>query len=471
MNRTHQTVKYVLFDFLGAAAAWGIFYIYRKIYIESVKYGFDVPIDFGLKFYLGLFIIPLFWITVYYLTGQYKNIFRKSRLKELAHTFSISLLGVVIIFFALILDDTISTYKNYYNSFAALFTFHFTLTYIPRLILTSLTINKLRSRKIGFNTLLIGSNGRALNLFQEFESQPKSTGNKFIGFTNVHENISHELSQNLPHLGNINDLKTIIKKHKIEEAIIAIESSEHEEVWKIINKLEETNVIIKVIPNMYDILTGCVNMNTIFSTPLIEINHDLMTAWEENVKRLIDIFVSFLAMIILSPLYIFLATGVKLSSKGPVIYSHERIGRYGKPFTIYKFRSMYIDAEKHGPQLSSKDDTRITPFGLFMRRSRLDELPQFFNVLIGDMSLVGPRPERQYYIDRIVEQAPHYYHLQKVRPGITSWGQVKFGYAENVEQMIERLKYDIIYIENMSLYNDMKILIYTIKTVISGKGR
>ena len=159
-----------------------------------------------------------------------------------------------------------------------------------------------------------------------------------------------------------------------------------------------------------------------------------------------------------------------MSSKGPVFYSHERIGKYGKPFTIFKFRSMYLESEKNGPALSSKYDTRITKFGRFMRKSRLDELPQFYNVLIGDMSLVGPRPERQFFIDQIVKQAPHFTHLHKVRPGITSWGQVKFGYAENVEEMIQRLKYDIIYIENMSLYVDIKILIYTIKIIFKGQG-
>lgn len=184
-----------------------------------------------------------------------------------------------------------------------------------------------------------------------------------------------------------------------------------------------------------------------------------------------DVGVSLVALVLLLPIYLILAIGVKLSSPGPIFYSHERIGRYGKPFMIYKFRSMYQDAEKDGPALSSQDDSRITSFGKFMRKTRMDELPQFFNVLIGDMSLVGPRPERQHFIDQIVKKAPHFNHLQKVRPGITSWGQVKFGYASNVDEMIERLKYDILYIENMSLLVDMKILIYTIKTILKASGK
>ena len=220
---------------------------------------------------------------------------------------------------------------------------------------------------------------------------------------------------------------------------------------------------------MYDILTGKVKMAHIYSTPLIQISHSLMSTWQQQAKQLIDISLSLFALIVFSPIILFLAIGIKLTSKGSILYSHERIGQFGKPFTLYKFRSMYTDAEKNGPALSSKDDNRITPFGKFMRKAKLDELPNFFNVLKGDMSLVGPRPERKYYIDQIIEKAPHYLHLQKVKPGITSWGQVKYGYAEDVEQMINRLKYDILYIENMSVYVDFKIIIYTILKILKGK--
>lgn len=470
MNARIQTTKYLISDILASSASWSLFYIFRKLYIESQKFGYTVPIEFTARFYWGVFLIPAFWVLIHYLSGYYKDIFRKSRLKELGKTFFTTLIGVTILFFTIILDDEIVTYHSYYQLFGALFLLQFVLTYLPRVTITSITNNKIHSGEIGFNTIIIGSNKRALDIFQKINNQIESTGHHFIGFVHIEERNNYLLNQHLSHLGGLELLSDLISKNKIEEVIIALESSEHKEIEKIINLLDNTNVVIKAIPSMYDILTGKVKMNHIFGTPLIQISHDLMPTWQQHLKQFLDIVLSLIALVLTSPLALFLILGIKLTSKGPVIYSHERIGKFGKPFTLYKFRSMYIDAESNGPALSSKNDSRITPFGKFMRKSKLDEVPNFINVLKGDMSLVGPRPERQYYIDRIVERAPHYLHLQKVKPGITSWGQVKYGYAENVDQMIERLKYDILYIENMSLYVDFKIMIHTILTILKGRN-
>lgn len=471
MGKRAQVMLYVVADLVATALAWTLFFLFRKVYLEPIKFGHKVALDIDPHFWIGLVVIPCFWVGLFLMIGGYSDVFRRFRTKELGQTLLISFIGSIVIFFALLLDDTIAGPAYYYQSLGALFLLNFTLLFLFRFLITSRTVRRVHDRRIGFNTLLIGGNEQAIAIHREIEGLHKSPGNRFVGFVNVNGGDQHLAELGLPRLGRWDELRALIPKHGVEEAIIAVESSEHAHISKILNELDGTAVRIKIIPDMYDILAGSVKMTSIFGAPLIEVNPQIMPAWQFALKRAVDIAFSLLALAVLFPFLIVIAILVKLGSPGPVFFRQERIGLGGKPFRIIKFRSMVADAERNGPQLSSISDPRITGIGHFLRRARLDELPQFWNVIKGDMSLVGPRPERQHFINEILKLAPHYRHLHKVRPGLTSWGQVKFGYAENVEQMVRRLKYDILYIENMSLAVDLKILAYTVIIILKGDGK
>ena len=469
MNKKLQTIKYVIFDVLSSMIAWSLFFIFRKTSIESGTFEDINAVFADNNFYYGLAIIPLFWLTLYYVQGYYQNIYRKSRLKDFFQTFLTCFLGVIVIFFALLLDDNVTTYKNYYLSFFILFSLHFVLTYLPRLIITTIKVHNVHNHKIYFPTIIVGDGEKALKIYTDLQNEEITSGNKIIGYINKNGKKNDLFS--LQYLGSINQLTEIISQYKIEEIIIALEQEEENEIFDIIC-LAGQDVEIKIPADRKDILMGNVKSNAIFNTPLITVTQGLMAPWQQILKRIFDILISLIAIIILSPVYLITSIIVYTTSKGPIFYKQERIGYKGKPFYMHKFRSMYTNAESNGPMLSSGDkDPRITPFGRFMRKVRLDEIPQFYNVLKGTMSIVGPRPERQFFIDQIVKKAPEYRLLHRIKPGITSWGQVKYGYAESVDEMVERLKYDLIYLENPSLSTDIKILFYTAVIILQGRGK
>ena len=466
-----QTAKYIVCDTLSAMLAWAALFAFRKMMVGVEWSALVSQVLTDNNFWIGVVAVPAGWLVLYTIQGMYRNVLRRARLKELIETLIATVIGVLVIFFVLMMDDEVVTYRNHYASFLFLLGVHFVLTYVPRMLITSQTVRRVHSRQIGFPTLMIGNGRKALQTYLDLENQETYSGEQFVGCIALNQEHS-ELEKIMPCVGTMEGLREVVEQYHVEEAIVAVEDNEREKVSEILRALDEAgDMIIKITPDARDLMVGSIKQESIFHSPLIIINNRLMDEWQYSLKRIFDIVISLFAMLLLSPVYLVTAIVVKCTSPGPVFYAQERVGYHGKPFKMHKFRSMYVDAEESGPALSKDDDPRITPFGRFMRKVRLDEIPQFYNVLRGTMSLVGPRPERQFYIDQIVKRAPEYLLLQRVKPGITSWGQVKYGYASSVDQMVERLRYDLLYLDNMSLTTDLKILLYTVIIIFQGRGK
>lgn len=462
---------YAAADFCMAALAWFLLLYYRKnsLGITSLSSFVD---DYSKKdLWITLLFVPIFWLIMHLFSGAYFNPYRKSRFIEIYRTLIITLLGAVILYFIFIANDQIQDFSYYYKSFFIYLIIQFFCTSLGRILVLRGVKQRIYKGDFGYNTLIIGGNQQAIAIYKDIIDNRVRQSYTFKGFVYADDTGNNGMSAYLPKLGSINELEKIIDEHHIEEVIIAIDTSEHNKLQSILAQLSHRQAIIKITPDLYDIISGSVKTSNVFGAVLIEIYPELMPDWQRVIKRGLDILISSLVLILLSPLYLFAAIKVKLSSPGPIFYKQSRIGLYGKPFLIYKFRSMLLNAEDNGPALSSEKDPRITPWGRIMRKWRIDEIPQFYNIIKGEMSLVGPRPERKHYIDIISQTNPHYKYLHKVKPGLSSWGMVKFGYAENTDEMIERMRYDLLYIKNCSLVLDFKIMIYTILVILQGRGK
>ena len=465
MKKSKQAGKYILSDFISASVAWLLFNILRYE-VFAIEEGADSLLDY-LQYpgvLGGQVVIPLFWLVLYYFSGYYNKPFGKSRLTELFSTFITVLIGTVFVFFALLLDDIPRSIDIYYKLFFGMFGLQFFITYIPRLLITQSGMRKIKNREWAMKVLIIGAGGKAVRIAHDLYR----LGYDICGFVSEDERTPVKADRNQV-LGTVEDIPVLMEKENVDEIVLAVESKNNKALLGILYSLYRYKRPIKVLADRFNMLSK-IQLRTIRGIPLVDVTDNNFSPAEQNIKLFLDKVCSVVALLLLSPLFAYIAWRVKKDSPGPVFFRQERIGYLGQPFWMYKFRTMYVNAEENGPSLSSEDDLRVTPFGRIMRKYRLDELPQFWNVLKGDMSLVGPRPERKYFIDEIVKTAPYYYLLHNVRPGITSLGMVKYGYAASVDKMVERMEYDILYYENMSLTLDLTILIYTVKTVITGKG-
>ena len=465
MKKSKQAGKYILSDFISASIAWLLFNILRYE-VFAIDEGADSLLDY-LQYpgvLGGQVVIPLFWLVLYYFSGYYNKPFGKSRLTELFSTFITVLIGTVFVFFALLLDDIPRSIDIYYKLFFGMFGLQFFITYIPRLLITQSGMRKIKNREWAMKVLIIGAGGKAVRIAHDLYR----LGYDICGFVSEDERTPVKADRNQV-LGTVEDIPVLMEKENVDEIVLAVESKNNKALLGILYSLYRYKRPIKVLADRFNMFSK-IQLRTIRGIPLVDVTDNNFSPAEQNIKLFLDKVCSVVALLLLSPLFAYIAWRVKKDSPGPVFFRQERIGYLGQPFWMYKFRTMYVNAEENGPSLSSEDDLRVTPFGRIMRKYRLDELPQFWNVLKGDMSLVGPRPERKYFIDEIVKTAPYYYLLHNVRPGITSLGMVKYGYAASVDKMVERMEYDILYYENMSLTLDLTILIYTVKTVITGKG-
>ena len=414
--------------------------------------------------------IVLFWLFAFYLAGNYHNLARRSGMQIIGPTVFTSFIVTLLVFYFLVGENWFEIQDVYLQMSMQYFLIVCGFVFIFRMGLIWHFHTQIQKGYVGYYGILIGNSPKALELVKEYYSSMSKSGFRYIGYVSD-SNEGEDLSMYMPHLGNLSQLPKIIKAVSFDDALIVLKNNQARRINRIINTLRVKDCFIRLSANLNEVIERKISTTNLDFLPYITIVNNRLPIWQVVLKRVIDITFSLSVIVLCSPLYIFLAILVKLSSPGGIFYKQIRIGKDKKPFMLYKFRSMYINAEENGPALSSSNDPRITKLGKCLRKWHLDELPQFFNVIMGDMSLVGPRPERKFFIDKILTNAPHYEQVFSVKPGVTSWGMVKFGYAENVEEMIQRLQYDIIYLENRTLVVDLKILLYTLRSIFKGDGK
>ena len=464
MNKTVEKFLILITDFITINLAWVLFFYFR---VESGL--FDLLVQPELI--LSMIAIYFYWLLIFIFIGMYRTWFALSRFDEISTLFKASFFGILVLYFAILYDDSAQGVSS--STRFLIFIYWGIFLFIVgwgRIFIRSFQRNLLIKGIGRKNCLVIGFNKKGYEISDKVEHH-RGLGLDVIGFVGISNDEIGKEYKNKKVLGTYNEIKKIIRQTEAKEIILAIDRVDEDVLFSIVSDADSENVNIKIVPDLYEIMSGQARTSQIYGLPLIDIMPKLMPEWEKKMKRLMDIVISFLFLILALPIILLTAFAIKIESKGPVFYKQERSGLNGKIFKIIKFRSMVQDAEKlSGPVWSTKNDTRITKVGKFIRKVRIDEIPQMINVLRGDMSMVGPRPERPFFVEKLSQEIPLYKRRLKVRPGITGWAQVKHKYDETIEDVKMKLRYDLFYIENMSLKTDLIILFRTVFVVLFGKG-
>jgi exopolysaccharide biosynthesis polyprenyl glycosylphosphotransferase len=466
MPKSVEKILLLIIDYIAVVLAFFVLIFFRReIGIFAVK-------SYNTIFQLASFTF-IYWFITFLFFGLYRSWYAQSRMDEIVAIIKTVSIGAFFIF-VLTMEPSRDIERPFTLGRLSVFTYWFILIVFVtsgRLVLRTCQ-RKLLQMGVGQRkTIILGWNDKARNLSDEILKFP-ALGYRVIGFISPKPVSEDSAYNDLPVLGTIKQLSQIVLRYQVEEIIIALKSSSHKHVVHAISKCDSLPINLKIVPDLYHIVIGQARTTQLYGFPLIEIMPEMMPEWEKKVKRLIDVLFSLFVLVGFAPLWILISLLIKLTSRGPVFFKQKRIGKGGKIFKVYKFRSMYQDAEKYsGPVWASKKDPRVTPIGRIIRKLRIDEIPQFINVLDGDMSLVGPRPERPYFVDKLKRNVPLYARRLKIKPGITGWAQVKGEYDSTIEGVKKKLEFDLFYAENMSLRMDLKIIFNTILIMIRGKGQ
>ena len=455
--------KWIVSWFLVTIDAAIGFYVIDRIVIDpSVQFT-------NYSFFTIFIILQIFWCAVFWAANLYNGDAEVSRFGETETLIKVTFFIMTAGIFMLGIDISLGPVKaqdiiRYWILFTV-------LTIFNRWIIRSVQKFLLKKGFGQHNVIVIGSGERSKFVTEKLFNHRQRLYH-VIGCveTNRENDINKNFSNNI--LGKEEDLNKIIVNNPVSDIVIALDDMDHDHILKLISVINGAPVSIKIVPDLYEVVSGLARTEQISGMPLIEVNFQENKWSSSGMKRMMDFLLSMLSLIILSPFFILIGIIIKINSKGPVIYSQERLGYKGIPYDIYKFRSMVVDAEQDsGPVWTQDDDPRVTSFGKILRKYRIDELPQLINVFLGEMSLIGPRPERPFFIEKLKEKFPLYERRFRVRPGITGWSQIKHPSDIKEEDVRQKLRYDFYYIENLSLNLDLKIFVSTIAVILSGKGR